>query len=148
MGALVLSAVVLTPALAGGSGKCGEPSPTSWVFCYSNGEEMSNQRAEGSGGVAKLVATIGAEVKIECASSSLVAEMESSGKGKGTITLHKCSEIKPKHCRLTATEEKEIEIPFVESLTGKLEAGKSETEFAGTGSGEEVANLAIEDETK
>ena len=145
LGAFVVSAVVLAPAMAEPK-KCGSTS-TSWVFCYGNNEEMSNQKVEGSGGLAVLTATIGAEAKVECESSTLVAELESSGKGKGTITLHKCTEIKPKHCRLTAEEENEIKLAFAESLTGKLEAGKSEAQFAGTGSGEEIYNLEIEAET-
>ncbi len=114
----MLSAVVLVPAAVGGPKTCGSSS-TNWVFCYNNNEEMSKQQVEGSGGLAVLVATIGgSEAKFECESSTLVAELESSGKGKGTLTLHKCIETKPKHCKLTAAEEKEIELPFAESLTG------------------------------
>lgn len=146
LAAFALSAVVLTPALAEPK-KCGVPSPTHWAFCYNNGEEMTSQKAEGSGGTAILAATIGGEAKFECESSTLVAELESSGHGKGAITLHKCTELKPKHCRLTGEEEKEIELQFAESLTGKLEKGKSQAEFAGTGSYEEIYKLTIEEET-
>ena len=147
LAAFGLSAVVLTPALAEPK-KCGVPNPTHWAFCYGNGEEMGSQKAEGSGGTAVLVATIGAEARFECEGSTLVAELESSGKGKGTITLHKCKETKPEHCRLTAAEEKEIELHFAESLVGVVKKGEApEAEFAGTGSGEEIYNLTIEDET-
>jgi len=146
LAAFALSAVVLAPALAEPK-KCGVPSPTHWAFCYGSGEEMVNQKAEGSGGTAILVATIGGEAKFECESSTLVAELESSGQGKGTLTLHKCSELKPKHCKLTAAEEKEIKLAFTESLVGKLEKGKSETVFTGTGPSEEIYNLTIEEET-
>jgi len=147
--AFALSAVVLAPALAEESKKCGVPTPTRWVFCYGNGEEMGKpvQTISGTGGVAKLTATIGAEARFECKENSLVAELESGGKGGGTITLLKCKETKPLHCRLTAAEEKEVKLSFTESLIGKLEKGKSEAEFTGTGSGEEVINLEIEDET-
>ncbi len=43
------------------------------------------------------------------------------------------------------TEEKEIELPFTESLTGKLEKpGKPKAVFTGTGPDEEFAAIAIE----
>jgi hypothetical protein len=146
LAAFALSAFVL-PSAGAEPKKCGVASPTHWAFCYANGEEMTKQLVEGSGGTALIAASIGAEAKFECKSSTLEAELESSGKGKGTLYLHECSESKPKRCKLTAAEEKTIELPFVESLNGKLEAGKSEAQFAGTGSSEEVYNLAIEAET-
>jgi hypothetical protein len=141
-----VSAVVLPSALAEPK-KCGVASPTHWSFCYANGEEMTKQLVEGSGGPAVLAASIGAEAKFECKSSTLVAELESSGIGGGRLTLHECSESKPRRCKLTAAEEKEIELTFAESLNGKLEAGKSEAQFAGTGSGEEIYKLTIDAET-
>ena len=147
VGALVLSGVVLVPAAVGGPKTCGSAS-TNWVYCYGNNEEMSKQLVEGSGGAAALTATIGGgEAKFECKTSTLTAELESSGKGGGRIALHECSESKPKHCRLTAAEEKEIELPFAESLTGKLEAGKAEAVFTGTGPAEEIYDITLEAET-
>jgi hypothetical protein len=145
LAALVLSAVVLVPAAVGGPKTCGSSS-TSWVFCYNNNEEVTSQKVEGTGGVAKLAVTIGIEAKFECESNSLAAELESSGKGKGTITLHKCKETSPEHCRLSAAEEKEIKISFVESLVGKLETGKAEAEFTGAQTGEEVVKITLEHE--
>ncbi len=148
LGVLALSAVVLAPALAGGSPKCGEPGDTAWVFCYNNKEEMGTPAAQdvsGTGGVSILAATIGAaEAEIECKEDSLAAELESSGKGKGTLTLLKCKEIKPLHCRLTAAEEKEIKLHFTESLIG---TGKPQAQFVGTGPEEEFYNLEIEHES-
>lgn len=141
-----VSAVVLPSAMAEPK-KCGVASPTHWAFCYANNEEMTKQLVEGSGGAATIAASIGAEAKFECKSSTLVAELESSGIGGGKLALHECIETKPKHCRLTAAEEKTIELTFAESLSGKLEAGKSEAQFAGTGSGEEIYHLEIEAET-
>jgi hypothetical protein len=142
----VLSAVVLTPALAEPK-KCAAGS-THWVFCYNNNEEMSSQKVEGSGGKAVLASTIGGEAKFECETSTLTAELESLGKGKGTITLHTCKETKPEHCRLTEAEETEIKLPFVESLTSEYKKGvPPEAAFAGTGSGEEIYNLMIEHES-
>jgi hypothetical protein len=141
-----VSAVVLPSALAEPK-KCSTGS-THWVFCYNNNEEMSLQKAEGSGGKAILASTIGGEAKFECETSTLVAELEASGKGKGTITLHTCKETKPEHCRLTAVEEKAIELPFVESLTSEYKKEVPvEAAFAGTGSNEEIYNLTIEHET-
>jgi hypothetical protein len=145
LAALVLSAVVLTPAMAEPK-KCGVASPTHWAFCYGNGEEMTSQAVEGSGGAATITANIGGEVKVECESSSMSADLEASGKGKGTLIFHNCTETKPKHCRLAPTE-KEIELNFAESLAGTLEKGKAEAVFAGTGGGEEIYDLTIEEET-
>jgi hypothetical protein len=141
-----VSAVILPSALAEPK-KCATGS-THWVFCYNNNEEMSNQKAEGSGGKAVLASTIGGEAKFECETSTLVAELESLGKGKGTITLHKCKETLPEHCRLTAAEETAIELPFAESLSSEYKKGVlPEAAFAGTGSGEEIYDLTIEHET-
>jgi hypothetical protein len=141
-----LSAVVLPSALAEPK-KCATGS-THWVFCYNNNEEMSSQKVEGSGGKAILASSLGGEAKFECETSTLTAQLESSGKGKGTITLHTCKETKPEHCRLTAAEEKSIELPFVESLTSEYKKGvEPEAAFAGTGSNEEIYNLTIEHET-
>jgi hypothetical protein len=141
-----VSAVVLPSAMAEPK-KCGAGS-THWVFCYNNNEEMSNQKVEGSGGKAVLASTIGGEARFECETSTLVAELEASGKGKGTITLHTCKETMPEHCRLTTAEKTEIKLPFVESLSGEYKKGvPPEAAFAGTGSGEEIYNLTIEDET-
>jgi hypothetical protein len=140
------SAIVLPSALAEPK-KCATGS-THWVFCYNNNEEMSSQKAEGSGGKAVLASSLGGEAKFECQTSTLVAELESLGKGKGTIALHTCKETKPEHCRLTEAEETEIKLPFVESLTSEYKKGvPPEAAFAGTGSGEEIYNLTIEDET-
>ena len=111
LAAFAVSAVVLPSALAEPK-KCATGS-THWVFCYNNNEEMSLQKAEGSGGKAVLASTAGGESKFECETSTLTAELESLGKGKGTLTLHTCKETKPEHCRLTAAEEKEIKLPFV-----------------------------------
>jgi hypothetical protein len=141
-----VSAVVLPSALAEPK-KCSTGS-THWVFCYNNNEEMSLQKAEGSGGKAILASTLGGEAKFECETSTLVAELEASGKGKGTITLHKCKETKPEHCRLTEAEEKELELPFAESLTSEYKKGVlPEAAFAGTGSSEEIYDLTIEEES-
>jgi hypothetical protein len=146
LAAFAVSAVVLTPALAEPK-KCATGS-THWVFCYNNNEEMSSQKIEGSGGKAVLAATIGTEAKFECETSTLVAELESLGKGKGTLTLHKCKETMPEHCRLTAAEEKEIELPFTVSLSSEFKKGVApEAAFAGTGANEEIYDLGIEHET-
>jgi len=146
-----LSAIVLATAGAEESKKCGVESPTHWAFCYSsNKEEIGSpaQKASGTGGVSTLAATIGAEAKFECKDNTFTAELESSGKGKGTITLLDCKETTPEHCKLTAAEEKEIKLSFTESLIGKLEKpGKPEAEFSGTGPGEEIYKLEIEHET-
>jgi hypothetical protein len=146
LAAFVVSAVVLAPAMAEPK-KCATGS-THWVFCYNNNEEMSNQKAEGSGGTAILASTIGGEAKFECDSSTLAAELEASGKGKGTITLHKCKETLPEHCRLTAAEETEIKLPFAETLSSEYKKGvPPEAAFAGTQAGEEIYDLGIEHET-
>jgi hypothetical protein len=142
----VVSAVVLPSALAEPK-KCATGA-THWAFCYNNNEEMSNQKAEGSGGKAILASTIGGEAKFECQTSTLVAELESLGKGKGTITLHNCKETLPEHCRLTEAEETEIKLPFAETLSSEYKKGvPPEAAFAGTGSGEEIFDLTIEHET-
>jgi len=141
-----VSAVVLPSALAEPK-KCATGS-THWVFCYNNNEEMSNQKVEGSGGKAILASTLGGEAKFECETSTLVAELESLGKGKGTLTLRTCKETKPEHCKLSAAEEKEIELPFTVSLSSEFKKEiPPEAAFAGTGSNEEIYNLAIEHET-
>jgi hypothetical protein len=149
LAALAVSAVALAPAGAEESKKCGVSSPTRWVFCYNNKEEFSGpQNVEGTGGVSILAATIGAaEAEFECKEVKLVAELEAEGKGGGTITLSKCKETKPAHCKLSNAEEKEIKLKFAESLIGKLEKGKSETELSGTGPSEEISKLNIEHET-
>jgi hypothetical protein len=148
---LVLGAVVLAPAGAEEPKKCGVSSPTHWAYCYSSKEEIGNpvQKATGTGGVSLLAGTIGAaEAKFECKEVALVSELESSGKGKGSITLSKCKETKPLHCKLSAAEEKEILISFKEALFGKLETpGSPEVEFSGAGAGEEIGQLEIEHET-
>lgn len=145
LAAFVASAVVLAPAIAEPK-KCATGS-THWVFCYNNNEEMSNQKAEGSGGTAILASTIGGEAKFECGTSTLVAELEASGKGKGTITLHTCKETLPEHCKLTAAEETAIKLPFAETLSSEYKKGvPPEAAFAGTGSDEEIYNLEIEHE--
>jgi hypothetical protein len=146
LAAFAVSAIVLTPALAEPK-KCATGS-THWVFCYNNNEEMSSQKVEGSGGKAVLASTIGGEAKFECETSTLTADLESLGKGKGTITLHTCKETKPEHCRLTAAEETEIKLAFSESLSSEFKKEiPPEAAFAGTGSGEEIYNLTIEHET-
>jgi len=141
----IVGAVVLPSALAEPK-KCATGS-THWVFCYNNNEEMSLQKVEGSGGKAVLASTIGGEAKFECETSTLTAELESLGKGGGKLTLHTCKETKPEHCKLSAAEEKEIELPFVESLTNEYKKVPPEGTFAGTGANEEIYNLAIEHET-
>lgn len=145
---VALSAIVLAPAMAEPK-KCGVPSPTHWAFCYGSGnEEMTLQKVDGSGGAASLTVMFGSEAKFECESNTVVAELEASGKGGGKITLHKCKETTPEHCKLTTAEEKEIELPFGESLTGKLESpGKPKTVLAGGQPGEEFASIGIEDAT-
>ncbi len=148
LAAFALSAVVLTPALAEPK-KCGVPSPTHWAFCYGNGEEMSNpvQKVSGTGGTSILAATMGAaEAEFECKENTFAGELEASGKGGGTLTLLKCKETKPAHCRLTAAEEKEIKFHLIEALIGKLEKGKAEAQFTGAGAGEEVIKLTLEHE--
>ena len=146
LAAFAVSAIVLTPALAEPK-KCATGS-THWVFCYNNNEEMSSQKVEGSGGTAILASSLGGEAKFECETSTLVAELESLGKGKGTLTLHKCKETKPEHCKLSAAEEKEIELAFTMSLSSEFKKEvPPEGAFAGTGSGEEIYNLTIEHET-
>ena len=146
-----LGAVALAPAGAEEPKKCGVEKPTHWAFCYgSNNEEMGKpvQKASGTGGVSLLAATIGVEAKFECESNNFAAELESSGKGKGTFTLLKCKETKPAHCKLTAAEEKEIKFSFTESLIGKPEKSVTpEAEFVGAGAGEEVFKLEIEHAT-
>ena len=116
-----VSAVVLPSALAEPK-KCATGS-THWVFCYNNNEEMSKQLVEGSGGKAVLASTIGGEAKFECETSTLTAELESLGKGKGTITLHTCKETLPEHCKLTAAEATEIKLAFGETLTSEFKKG-------------------------
>lgn len=148
--AVLLSVVVLAPALAEESKKCEIASPTHWVFCYSTKEEMGKpvQKVSGGGGVSMLAATIGSEAKFECKEDTFAAELESSGKGKGTITLLNCKETKPLHCKLSAAEEKEMKIHVSESLIGKLEKpGEPEAEFTGAGAGEELITLEIEHES-
>jgi hypothetical protein len=141
-----VSAVVLPSALAEPK-KCATGS-THWVFCYNNNEEMSLQKVEGSGGKAILASSLGGEAKFECETSTLAAELESLGKGKGTITLHTCKETKPEHCKLTAAEQTAIELPFVENLSSEFKKGvPPEAAFAGTGSNEEIYDLTIEHET-
>jgi hypothetical protein len=155
LAAFALSVVALAGVQAGAGAeepkKCGVGSPTTWAFCYAPSKEEIGapvQLATGSGGVAILAATIGSEVKIECKENTLTAELKSSGKGVGTLTLFKCKETKPAHCRITAAEEKEINIPLKESLTGKLETpGTPEAVFTGTGAGEELITLVLERET-
>jgi hypothetical protein len=147
LAAVALGAVVLAPALAEEPKKCEITSPTHWVFCYNTKEEMGKpvQKISGGGGVSVLTATIGSEARFECKENTLVAELESSGKSKGTITLLNCKETKPLHCRLSAAEEKEIKIHVLESLIGKLEKpGEPEAEFTGAGAGEELITLEIE----
>ncbi len=145
LAAFALSAIVLTPALAEPK-KCGAGS-THWDFCYNNNEEISKQAVEGSGGKAILASTVGGEAKFECETTTLVAELKSSGKGGGTLTLHKCKETKPEHCKLTAAEEKEIELPFAVSLSEFKKEIPPEATFAGTGGAEEIYNLEIEHES-
>jgi hypothetical protein len=146
LAAFAVSAVVLAPALAEPK-KCATGS-THWVFCYNSNEEMTSQKIEGSGGKAVLASSIGGEAKFECETSTLTAELESLGKGGGKLTLHTCKETKPEHCRLSAAEEKEIELPFVESLSSEFKKEvPPEAAFAGTGANEEIYNLAIEHET-
>jgi hypothetical protein len=141
-----VGAVVLPSALAEPK-KCATGS-THWVFCYNNNEEMGSQAIGGSGGKAVLASTLGGEAKFECETSTLSGDLESLGKGKGTITLHTCKETKPEHCRLTEAEETAIELPFVESLSSEFKKGvPPEAAFAGTGSNEEIYNLTIEHET-
>jgi hypothetical protein len=141
-----VGAVVLPTALAEPK-KCATGA-THWVFCYNSGEEMSNQLVEGSGGKAILASTIGGEAKFECETSTLVAELESLGKGKGTLTLHTCKETLPEHCKLSAAEKTEIKLAFTMSMTSEYKKGVlPEAAIAGTGSGEEIYNLMIEEET-
>jgi len=145
----VLSAVALASAGAEEPKKCGVASPTHWGYCYgSNKEEMgaTTQKASGTGGTGKLVASLnGAEAKFECSSTSIAEELEAGGKAKGTMKLLGCTETKPANCVLTEAEEREIKLPFAGSLTGKLETpGKPEVVMAGTGSGEEVGKITIE----
>jgi hypothetical protein len=141
-----VSAVVLPSALAEPK-KC-VTGATHWAFCYNSNEEMSNQLVEGSGGTAILASTIGGEAKFECETSTLTAELESLGKGKGTLTLHTCKETLPEHCKLSAAEKTEIKLAFAESLSGEFKKEvPPEAAFAGTGSGEEIYNLMIEHET-
>jgi hypothetical protein len=155
LAAFALSVVALAVVEAGAGAeepkKCGVASPTTWAFCYGGTKEEIGtpaQLASGSGGVAILAATIGSEVKIECKENTLTAELKSSGKGGGTLTLLKCKETKPLHCKITAAEEKEINIPLKEALTGKLETpGTPEAVFTGTGAGEELITLELERET-
>jgi hypothetical protein len=140
------SAVASAPAPAEAK-KCEVESPTHWVFCYSNKEEIGNpvQKVSGMGGVSILVGTIGVEVKFECKENDFAAELELTGKAKGTTTLLKCKETKPAHCKLVAAEEKEIKIRLTESLIGKLEKpGKPEAEFTGAGIGEELFSVEHE----
>ena len=142
----IVSAVVLPSALAEPK-KCATGS-THWVFCYNNNEEMSSQKIEGSGGRAVLASTLGGEAKFECETSTLVAELESLGKGKGTLTLHTCKETLPEGCKLSAAEKTEIKLAFAETLTSEYKKGVlPEAAFAGTGAGEEIYNLMIEHET-
>jgi hypothetical protein len=151
IGVLALSAVVRATAGAEEPKKCGVASPTTWAFCYGvTNEEIGapSQVVSGHGGTAVLAATIGTEVKIECKENTLEAEMKSSGKGGGTLTLLKCKETKPLHCKITEAEEKEVKILLKQSLMGKLEKpGTPEAVFAGAGEGEALVTLNIEDET-
>jgi hypothetical protein len=140
-----VSAVVLPSALAEPK-KCATGS-THWVYCYNNNEEMSKQLVEGSGGKAILASTLGGEAKFECETSTLVAELDSLGKGGGTLTLHTCKEAMPEHCKLSAAEAKEIELAFTMSLNEYKKGVLPEATFAGTGAGEEIYNLMIEHET-
>jgi hypothetical protein len=141
-----VSAVVLPSALAEPK-KCATGS-THWVFCYNSGEEMSKQLVEGSGGKAILASTIGGEAKFECETSTLVAELDSLGKGGGTLTLHTCKETMPEGCKLSAAEKTEIKLAFAETLSGEYKKGvPPEAAFAGTGENEEIYNLMIEHET-
>jgi hypothetical protein len=150
---LTLGAIVLAPAGAEETKKCGVPSPTHWAYCYGGtNEEMgkpSVQDASGTGGKAVMTGTIGGvSASFECASSSLGAEFESGGKGKGKVILTECKETAPAHCRLSLSEENEIEMHFSQSFAGKVEkSGKPEAVLSGTGGGEEIYDMELEDET-
>jgi hypothetical protein len=150
---LTLGAIVLAPAGAEETKKCGVSSPTHWAYCYtSTNEEMgkpSAQDASGTGGKAVMTGTIGGvAASFECSGSSLVAEFESGGKGGGTVTLSNCKETAPAHCRLSEEEENEIKMHFGASFTGKVEkSGKPEAVLSGTGGGEEIYDMELEHET-
>jgi hypothetical protein len=146
----VVSAIELAPAGAS-SKKCEVASPTNWVFCNGSKEEIGSPvvATSGSGGKATLVGSIGGlEAKFECKSTTMEANLELEGKGKGTLVLHECTELTPEHCKLTAEEANEIKLHFAESLTGELKKpGDPEAIFKGTGSGEEIYELVIEHAT-
>jgi hypothetical protein len=147
LAALAVGAVVLAPAGAEEPKKCGVESPTHWVFCYSSKEEIGKpvQAITGTGGTAKVVASIPTETKIECEKSSLAGDLEPEGTGGGTLTLSKCKMTKPAHCRLTEAEESQIQLDFATSLSGKLKAGDVEAAFAGTGPAEEIYVLTVDE---
>lgn len=149
LAAFALGAVVLAPAGAEESKKCGVEGPSHWVYCYNSNEEIGNpvQDVSGTGGKATMVAKMGAEVRIECEESTMTAELEPEGTGGGTLTLHNCKETKPAFCTLTKAEEKEIPLQFAATLTGELSPGEVEADFSGTGPEEEIYKLQIEDET-
>jgi|HubBroStandDraft_4_1064222.scaffolds.fasta_scaffold34782_2 hypothetical protein len=151
LAALVLSGIVLTPALAGG-GKCGEPGFTHWVFCYgSSNEEMGSpvQKISGTDGVSILEGKIGGSTaKVECKKGTFGAEIGLSGTGKGTDHFSECKLLKPTACRLTTAEEENIQGSFTAVLIGKLEVpGKPEAEFTGSGTSEEITTIEIENKT-
>jgi hypothetical protein len=149
LAAFSLAAVLLAPAGAEEPKKCGVESPSHWVYCYSNNDEIGNpvQDVSGTGGLVTMVANMGVEVRIECEKSTLAAELEPEGTGGGTLTLHNCEETNPAFCRLTKAEEKEIALQFAATLTGELSPGHVVADFSGTGVGEEIYELQIEDET-
>jgi hypothetical protein len=142
----VLSAFVLVPALASGGAKCGETGFTKWVFCYgSTSEEIGSpvQKISGTDGASVMEAKIGGSTaKIECKKGALEAEIELSGVGKGTDHFSECTLVKPAVCRITTAEEENIQGSFTAILIGK-----SEVEFTGSGGGEEVTGIEIENKT-
>lgn len=145
----VLGAVALATAGAEEPKKCGVSSPTHWAYCYGSTKEeigATTQVASGTGGAAKLVANLsGAEAKFECSTTSISEELEVGGKSGGRMKLFGCKETKPSGCALTESEEKEIQLLFKGTLTGKLETpGKPEAVLAGTGTDEEIGSIEIE----
>jgi hypothetical protein len=149
LAAFSLAAVVLAPAGAEETKKCGVENPSHWVYCYNNNNEIGNpvQEVSGTGGKVTMVAKIGVEVRVECKESTLVAELEPEGTGGGTLTMYNCKETKPAFCKLTKAEEKEIALQFASTLTGELSPGEVEADFSGTGPEEEIYELQIEAET-